>query len=145
MNFSNESNNIGFLLNKASRSIKRKLDGKLSEIGITSQQFAVIRVVFGYDNKDENKLTPALIAEELDFNRPTVTGIIDRLESKDLVCRQVNPDDRRSQIITLTGESRELIPELERLSKETIEEAMSGLTEKQVDNLKDYLNIIIRT
>jgi DNA-binding MarR family transcriptional regulator len=35
-----------------------------------------------------------------------MTGIVDTLEGKDLVCRAPNPDDRRSLLVTLTAEGR---------------------------------------
>ncbi|TCK92823.1 DNA-binding MarR family transcriptional regulator [Natranaerovirga hydrolytica] len=136
---------IGYLLNKAARMMKYHLEGKLKEIGLTVQQYAVIRDINAYESCDnkEDYLTPAMIAKRLDFNRPTITGILERLESSGWISRAINPTDRRSQFVTITDKAKEKIPELEQCSKETISDALKGLNEDEVNNLVRYLHIII--
>lgn len=53
--------------------------------------------------------------------RSTLTGVIDRLESRGYVKREINPDDRRSFIVSLTSEGKtvaaavcDVVAELER-------------------------------
>ena len=53
--------------------------------------------------------------------RSTLTGVIDRLESRGYVKREINPDDRRSFLVSLTGEGKtaaaavcKVVAELER-------------------------------
>jgi DNA-binding MarR family transcriptional regulator len=53
--------------------------------------------------------------------RSTLTGVIDRLESRGYVKREINPDDRRSFIVSLTSEGKtvaaavcDVVVELER-------------------------------
>ena len=48
------------------------------------------------------------LAERLLCDASNVTGIVDRLESRGLVERQADPDDRRVRRLVLTADGREL-------------------------------------
>ena len=137
---------IGYLLNKAARMTRYHLESQLTEIGLTVQQYAVIRDIDRYDNCDEKEeyLTPALVAKRLGFNRPTITGVLDRLETSGWVTRETNPKDRRSQFIKLTNKAREKLPLLEACSKVTMNDTLKGLSENEINDLSRYLNIIIK-
>lgn len=45
----------------------------------------------------------AALASMIGYDRATIGGVIDRLEAKGLVQRAPDPDDRRSNILTLTA------------------------------------------
>ncbi len=139
------TNDLGYLINKAARITKWELNNRLSDIGLTSPQFAVLRDVFCNENKDETliSLTPASIAERLHADRPTISGIIHRLTKQGWVRRTENPNDRRSQIIVLTDKSKQLMGTLESLSNETIKKGIKDFTEDEIENLKNYLLKII--
>jgi DNA-binding MarR family transcriptional regulator len=53
------------------------------------------------------------LAEVLHCDPSHVTGVVDRLEDRNLVERQVNPDDRRGKNVVLTEAGRALRAELE--------------------------------
>jgi DNA-binding MarR family transcriptional regulator len=67
--------------------------------------------------------------------RSTLTGVIDRLESRAYVKREINPADRRSFIVSLTGEGKtaanavcKVIAELERrIAARVSESDLNGL------------------
>ncbi|TCT15409.1 DNA-binding MarR family transcriptional regulator [Natranaerovirga pectinivora] len=137
---------IGYLLNKAARMTRYHLEGQLTEIGLTVQQFAVIRDIDRYNKCEEKEeyLTPALIAKRLGFNRPTITGVLERLETSGWITRETNPKDRRSQFIILTDKAGEKLPLLETCSKTTMNDTLKGLSENEISDLSRYLNIIIK-
>lgn len=49
------------------------------------------------------RIGQAALAAIIGYDRATIGGVIDRLESKGLVARSADPDDRRSNILTLTS------------------------------------------
>ncbi len=53
------------------------------------------------------------LAEGLDISYPSATNMVKRLAEKDLVCRVVNPRDRREVEVVLTETGRALIQRLE--------------------------------
>lgn len=66
--------------------------------GLTQQQTHVLCVL------NEKALGMGEIGRVLDLEKSSVTGMVDRLERRGLVCRRPHPDDRRASLIELTGE-----------------------------------------
>lgn len=143
------SDNLGYLINKASRLAKWDLNNSLAEEGITSAQWGLIRDIYINEklcNSEEEKLqklTPAAIAERLRADRPTISCMLERLVKQGLANRISNPKDRRSQMIHLTEKAKELMPKLEFLSDNTLERAVKGFDENEVKQLKQYLMRVI--
>jgi DNA-binding MarR family transcriptional regulator len=141
--------NLGYLINKAARMTKWDLNNSLLSLGITSTQWGMIRDISLTEKtcitEEErlNKLTPAAIAERLCADRPTVSCMLEKLVKQGWAYRISNPKDRRSQIILLTDKAKELIPSLERLSESTLEKAVKGFGENEVEQLKHYLARVI--
>lgn len=52
--------------------------------------------------------SPGVLARRVSLSAATVTGILDRLETRRLVRRRRNPKDRRRVIVSLTKDGREL-------------------------------------
>jgi DNA-binding MarR family transcriptional regulator len=76
-----------YLLGKASRFIKCRIDSRLAEIGLTFSQYKIIATLYNENDAQGGPMTPADLADKACCERPTVTGIIDRLEKQGLVSR----------------------------------------------------------
>lgn len=135
------TDDVGYLLNKAARLSKLKVNQKLSEIELTFPQFLVVKHL-DQNNPGEPELlchTPASIAEHLGYDRPTITGIIDRLVKQGFVLREINPADRRSQTITLTQKSQDLIEKMDNYFEEVNDQTLTGFQIAERQTLKNYL------
>jgi DNA-binding MarR family transcriptional regulator len=133
-------------MNKAARLTKCKVNQKLSEIGLTFPQFQVIKYLFKEEagSEDIKARMPAVIAEKLGYDRPTLTGIIDRLEKQRLVDREANPSDRRSQTVTLTQKARNLMPQIHNCFREVNSLILVGFEGEEMKQLQNYLFRIMR-
>jgi MarR family transcriptional regulator for hemolysin len=137
--------NLGYLINKAARLTKWDLNNAMSGSGVTSAQWGLIRDLFINEKKckseDErlHKLTAAAIAERLNADRPTISCMIERLVNQGWTYRVSNPKDGRSQMILLTDKAKEIMPRLEFFGDKTIEKAVKGFDDKEVEQLKQYL------
>lgn len=140
------SHDLGYLMNKAARLAKCTVNQKLSEIGLTFPQFQVMKYLCKEEtgSEDIKAHIPAVIAEKLGYDRPTLTGIIDRLEKQMLVARGANPLDRRSQTVTLTRKARSLMPEIDNCFREVNSLILVGFEEKEIEQLQNYLFRIMR-
>jgi DNA-binding MarR family transcriptional regulator len=143
----NWTDDFGFLINKAARLSKWEVNKKLSELNVTFPQWVVIKYL--YEN-ERNKIddscfthSPATIAEKLRYDRPTMTGIIDRLVKQGWVLRINNPSDRRSQSITLTDKSKKFIQKMDNVCEEINNKTLDGLQGSEITDLKNYLLRII--
>ena len=73
-------------------------------VGLTSPQLATLLVV-----SQQEPISTGDIAREIHLGHATVTGILDRLEQRDLVARWRSEVDRRSVLLRVTSEGRKLL------------------------------------
>ncbi|WP_319824747.1 homoprotocatechuate degradation operon regulator HpaR [Thalassovita sp.] len=76
----------------------------LTDVGVTEQQWRVLRVL-----NERGTLDPTEIAERSCLLLPSLTRILQTLESKAYITRAPHPTDRRKQLVTITGAGRQLI------------------------------------
>lgn len=89
------------LLERSSHVIGLYLERTLAPLGITQAEAHVLgRLGRGGD------ASPNELHHLFGHKRSTLTGILDRLESRGYVTRAINPNDRRSFIVTLTEEGK---------------------------------------
>jgi DNA-binding MarR family transcriptional regulator len=70
---------------------------------LTPSQYSVLNLLWQRDGRQFNELASACCCSP-----STITGVVDTLERKGLVARESNPEDRRSLLVRLTDEGREL-------------------------------------
>ncbi|MDW7673934.1 MAG: MarR family transcriptional regulator [Bacillota bacterium] len=140
------NNNLGYLLSKAARVTKWEFNNKLKEFSLTAAQWSVIKDLSMQDRyqDDLEKVSPAAVAKRLYVDRPTMSGIIERLVKGDWLEKFENPKDRRSFAIKLTGKAKNLIVELNQLGDKVMEQAVDGFTDDEIAQLKYYLTKIIK-
>ncbi|MDY6903807.1 MAG: MarR family transcriptional regulator [Thermodesulfobacteriota bacterium] len=81
---------ICFQLGALSRKISRYYRDRIAEFNLTHSQFFLIAQVI-----ESEGATPSQLAEETFSDRPTITGLIDRLVRDGWLERRPNPKDRR--------------------------------------------------
>ncbi len=84
------------------------------------------------------------LAERLGVTTGTLTVGVDKLEKLGLVERKPHESDRRSWLIVLTGEGKKMYEQHHKYHQEFTNEISHDLTLEQIDNLTDYLNIILK-
>jgi len=102
---------------------------------ISAPQLACLLALY-----EKGPMSPSRIARSIMVSSSTVTGILDRLEAKELVRRVRNPRDRRSITVSLTETGRRLaeiapppvqqriVNGLKRLPDEEFQEILQGLS-----------------
>lgn len=89
---------------RAARSLARHFDEALRPLGLTSGQFSLLMSL--------NRPEPASmgsVATVLAMDRTTLTAALKPLERRGLVTVTVDPRDRRSRLLALTEEGRDLV------------------------------------
>lgn len=99
---------------------------KAGGVDLTPVQFGALNAIRTNPGIDQARLA-GLIA----YDRATIGGVVDRLEAKGLVARQVSPKDRRARVMRLTAEGEALLarvlPEVQALQADIL----MGLTEAE--------------
>jgi DNA-binding MarR family transcriptional regulator len=101
------SESLGYLINRAARSMAHQLAQELRPAGIGIGQWAVLLFLWARDG-----LSQAELARVVAIEPPTMVRTIDRMVRDGLVTRASDPDDGRLTRIYLTERGRSLRDEL---------------------------------
>jgi DNA-binding MarR family transcriptional regulator len=119
------------------REVRRKLiKTTLADIDvdITPLHFEILRLL-----EKEGKLHVAEIGEKLQVAKAQMTHLIDKLTALNMVERKTDIADRRTTNITLTGQGRAFLEEHKGRLVRTAMEAMSRLTDEELEDLVNTL------
>ncbi|MCX6466133.1 MAG: MarR family transcriptional regulator [Pseudonocardiales bacterium] len=86
------------------RALARSGPHPLFDSGLTMQQFRVLLLL-----EADGPLPHGDLAQALGVGLATVTGLVDRLEGRDLVHRSEDPTDRRVRLVDLSAEGAALL------------------------------------
>ena len=103
---------------------------------ITGQQYNVLRILRGAEPSGLPTLT---IAERMIERTPGITRMIDRLEAKGLVAREVRPHDRRRVYCRITRNGLSLLKRLDGPTEEANRAAFRGLSAAELAQLTALL------
>ncbi|NMD70918.1 MarR family transcriptional regulator [Bacillus sp. DNRA2] len=139
--------NIGYLMMKVSKELRYALSKKLAFYDLTSSQWAVMKQL---DIEEQiqsslNKKTAVELAARLDFDKPTISGIVKRLIEKEMIRREVHPNDRRASVLFLTKEAKELIPVIDEVCDVVIEHSLRAFDSNEKAMFLQLLKKIDKT
>src|SRR5688572_19564961 len=89
---------------RAARALARRFDQALQPLGLTNGQFSLLMSL----NRPRPP-TMSAVASLLAMDRTTLTAALKPLRRRGLVAAIVDPDDRRSRLLSLTPEGRALL------------------------------------
>lgn len=130
--------NLGYKLKLASQLMYRDFLDRLEPYGLTPFHYLVLCCLW-----EEDGLSTTGIADRLKQLGATLTGVVDRMEDRQLVYRERDSNDRRIVRVWLTDEGRQLMKVLPLLGAETINRAASNLSKAEQDTIVKLLDQII--
>lgn len=134
------TSSLPMLLNRSLDAIMPPYRDLFQEFGVTEQQWRVLRVLW-----EQKHLTSAQISNLTLLPSPSLVGILDRLEKKNLVKRLRSTRDRREINIKITNLGRELqskvMPKVKLIQNQT-KEKLSPKEWKQINNILKKLDRI---
>jgi DNA-binding MarR family transcriptional regulator len=125
-----------FITGKASTAIARRLQKnfKQANVDITIEQWSVLYHLWKQDGLSQQQLCDATYRD-----KPSITRLVDNLEKLKLVKRVASKDDRRVNMIYLTPEALDLQEKTMELANQTLNEALGGVTNGQIEIAKEVL------
>jgi DNA-binding MarR family transcriptional regulator len=115
--------------------LKTVLSRELKALGLTHEQFNVLRILKG---KHPEQMCVRDIARRMIEKSSNVPRIIDRLEIKKLVNRSTSPIDKRETVIRLTDDGINILEIANKKVNELFDEAVE-LTEEDAIHLNQLL------
>ncbi|WP_440104259.1 MarR family winged helix-turn-helix transcriptional regulator [Streptosporangium sp. H16] len=118
--------------------LRRGYGERLGPLGLSPGQARALRVIVD----SEPPLKMVQLAERLRIVPRSVTPVVDALEEAGLVRREVDPANRRSTLLVVTGEGRERYERVREARRRVAEELFSVLTAEQQDRLRELLGTV---
>jgi len=119
------------------KSMRHKFHHYIQDSGFTLPQISVISML---EKHGEQKVSE--LSLKMGLSDSTVSGILDRLEQKDIIKRERTKDDRRVVKISLTGKSREFCNDFRRKKEEYFTQLLKNLSEQEIKDIIKGLEIL---
>jgi|GEM_PF-446787 len=91
-------------LRRITRAIDLHSRGLMQQFGLTAPQLATLKAI-----ERLQPTTGGALSKSIHLGQATLTGILTRLESRDLVSRERSRSDRRTVVVELTDEGRAVL------------------------------------
>ena len=121
-------------LSRTTQSIHRRSSAIFRAKGLTLAQFSVLEVLY-----HKGPLTISEIIESILSTGGNITVVVSNLEKLQLVDRCINPEDKRSSLITITAKGKELLEEIFPLHMADLEDQLKPLTTEERKTLSTLL------
>ena len=129
---------IGLMIKFLNGKISNKINKNLAEFNLTGVQHEII--CFIDRNESQRDVFQKDIERCLKLTNPTVTGIVKRLEEKEMIARVPSEQDARYKCLHVTEKGKEVICKSFKFGANNIEKQLAkGMTDKEVKVLKDLL------
>lgn len=128
---------INFLLTGAQHKVFQEMKKELEQYDLTPIQYGVLKCIWQL-----NLHTPKEIADYLGIENSTISGILDRMEKKELIQREIDKDDRRFIYVNLTESSKALEKPVNKTVEEVNQTVLAGFTDKEAEDLRNMLKRI---
>ncbi|MBO5472431.1 MAG: MarR family transcriptional regulator [Lachnospiraceae bacterium] len=132
----------GFYITQIKQLQDRIFERLLSENGIEISG-GQGRILFILWKKD--RLTVSEISRETSLAKNTVSIVVDGMVKKGILERNINPDNRRQTIISLTAYAKSLQVKYESVSQQMNRLFYQGFSEKEQKQFESYLARIVDT
>ena len=129
---------IGYFIKTINDKIKIKADADLKTHNLTMSQSYVLT----YLAKRGGLATQKEIEDFLQVSHPTVVGIVNRLEDKELVNSWMDERDRRNKNVRITEKARRLVDDMTRTIKLQESRMLASFSPEEKKQLADMLRRI---
>jgi DNA-binding MarR family transcriptional regulator len=130
---------LGFTLEEAARLYVRRVEQRARDFSLEPMACKTLLV------RAENEGVTQQRLSELTMLEPVAVGrILGRLEDKGLVERRRLAGDGRARSVALTRDAVSLLPRLWQVAKESLREALTGMSTAEKRVLKDALQRVLQ-
>ena len=132
------SRSLPIALLRARERVMGPIRDMLADVDITEQQWRVLRVLC-----EDGPQEPTRIADKACLLLPSLTRILQNLENKQMIEREVDQRDRRKQIVSATARGERIIAENIGRSVEQMAALQERLGQEKYEQLLDLLNELV--
>ena len=130
----NLSESIGFMLNRAQARMRNIFLQRLKEYNITPEQWILFAKI-----TEEEGISPTDLSYITIRDKPYTTRLLDGLEKRGAIIREISPNDKRSTLIFLTKQGAQLKKELLPVVSDLNDWMTETMDEKEIELLRSLL------
>ncbi|MGW3962337.1 MarR family winged helix-turn-helix transcriptional regulator [Amycolatopsis sp. NPDC005003] len=130
---------LGYLLKHAQLRLAELAEPLYAPLGVTGRQLALL-TLFG----DGPARSQQDGAARLGVDRTTMVALVDELEAKGLVRREVAPGDRRKRLVLLTPEGERVREEGAEVTRQAEALLLAPLSAEDAERLRAALHRVVR-
>jgi DNA-binding MarR family transcriptional regulator len=128
------SGRLGYLFKHAWVALDTLHEEHLAPFGISARELAVLMFLEGREPESQQQA-----AQRLGVDRTTMVALLDTLEGKGLVARRPDAEDRRRNVVELTGTGRKTLARATRASDEAEQQLLADLDAEEAAQLRQLL------
>lgn len=113
------------------------MSATLKPFGISIQQFNVLRILRGQENRPANLST---INERMVTKMSNTTRLVDKLLAKDYVMRKICPQNRRKVEIKITSKGLDVLNEIDGIKIEMERNILKNFSNTELKELNSLLD-----
>lgn len=129
---------LGYIIASVNRELEEELEERLRPAGVPIEQLRVLEVLHNADGRSMGEVAAAALVDA-----PTLTKIIDRMVSDNLVFRGPDPGDRRRVLIFLAAAGRALHKRLKSVTVAQEKRLSKNLDPHKMEELRGLLRELI--
>ena len=129
---------INFMLSSSQNTVFKYFSKRLSKYGITPSQYGVLNCLWQYGD-----ISPSKIGDALNLEASSVSGILDRMQKKELIERHIDQKNQRAIIVSPTEKSMAMKDGLESIVKEMNKKFLEPFSDEEKQVLKKVLFTMI--
>lgn len=126
-------------LRRVHQAINEYSRAAVASTGLTAPQLWALKIL--------NNMAPLNVSElarQMYLHPATVVGILDRLESKELLSRVRSKEDRRVVYLHLTELGKNLVVDAPEVAQAMLTKGLEGLSEEQFRCVEDGMKLMVR-
>lgn len=126
------------LINRLARLVSKEADESLRDVGLTIAQLPVLVSL-----KDGAKLTQKELADLTGVEQPSMAQLLSRMERDGMIQRTPSPIDKRSSLVSLTGQATKQLEPGRSALRKVDDEFCSVLTQDERNVLTGLLQRLL--
>ncbi len=129
-----ELDSIGFLLGSTYRKVSNMFSSRLKEYDITPEQWSILYYICAQEGMNQKELATHAYKDQ-----PTTARILDVLYRKQLIRKEMDPQDRRAFLVYPNEEGRELMQKVHAIEEEHNQDIAKLITPERMEQLNTLL------
>lgn len=132
---------LGYKFKRIHEMFRARMNVDMKERDLT---FSQMEILFYLEKHSDHAINQQELCDAVQVSHPTMIGLINRMEEKNLVVRRTDPLNRRSRYIEMTQKSQEILRQTRERRHRNDRMLVKGFTDEETKELNRLLGMVYR-